>query len=284
MSAGSIHQSRVTLGLPAEPPGGEDLAQVPPDLDQTFSSIRQAQAELMQSASQLGVVPSSLSMSPKQMLEEFYKRDPEGNIDRIFAKLASDAPALKQAVAKLATAERELDEAELNLSYCNVFAEIDGVVSRRNVNPGNNVQTGQSLMAIRSLREIWVDANFKETQLADLRIGHPVDVHVDMYGKRQIFKGRISGFSMGTGLALAQLPPENATGNFVKVVQRLPVRIEMIDYDPDTNPLFVGLWVVPYVHIKEAPSGPDAGKILQPYAPTVKDGDTRSIPPAQKRE
>ena len=272
------------MGLPAEPPGGEDLAQVPPDLDQTFSSIRQAQAELMQSASQLGVVPSSLSMSPKQMLEEFYKRDPEGNIDRIFAKLASDAPALKQAEAKLATAERELDEAELNLSYCNVFAEIDGVVSRRNVNPGNNVQTGQSLMAIRSLREIWVDANFKETQLADLRIGHPVDVHVDMYGKRQIFKGRISGFSMGTGLALAQLPPENATGNFVKVVQRLPVRIEMIDYDPDTNPLFVGLWVVPYVHIKEAPSGPDAGKILQPYAPTVKDGDTRSIPPAQKRE
>ena len=270
--------------MPAEPPGGEDLAQVPPDLDQTFSSIRQAQAELMQSASQLGVVPSSLSMSPKQMLEEFYKRDPEGNIDRIFAKLASDAPALKQAEAKLATAERELDEAELNLSYCNVFAEIDGVVSRRNVNPGNNVQTGQSLMAIRSLREIWVDANFKETQLADLRIGHPVDVHVDMYGKRQIFKGRISGFSMGTGLALAQLPPENATGNFVKVVQRLPVRIEMIDYDPDTNPLFVGLSVVPYVHIKEAPSGPDAGKILQPYAPTVKDGDTRSIPPAQKRE
>lgn len=93
--------------MPAEPPGGEDLAQVPPDLDQTFSSIRQAQAELMQSASQLGVVPSSLSMSPKQMLEEFYKRDPEGNIDRIFAKLASDAPALKQAEAKLATAERE---------------------------------------------------------------------------------------------------------------------------------------------------------------------------------
>ena len=90
MSAGSIHQSRVALGLPAEPPGGEDLAQVPPDLDQTFSSIRQAQAELMRSASQLGVVPSSLSMSPKQMLEEFYKRDPEGNIDRIFAKLASD--------------------------------------------------------------------------------------------------------------------------------------------------------------------------------------------------
>ena len=77
-------------------------------------------------------------MSPKQMLEEFYKRDPEGNIDRIFAKLASDAPALKQAVAKLATAERELDEAELNLCYCSVLAEIDGVVSRRNVNPGNN--------------------------------------------------------------------------------------------------------------------------------------------------
>jgi membrane fusion protein, multidrug efflux system len=89
------------------------------------------------------------------------------------------------------------------------------VVTRRNVNPGNNVQVGQSLMALRSLREIWVDANFKETQLRDLRIGQPVDLYVDMYGARHVFKGRISGFTMGTGSTLALLPPENATGNFV---------------------------------------------------------------------
>ncbi len=120
-------------------------------------------------------------------------------------------------------------------------------------------------MAVRSLTEIWVDANFKETQLANLRIGQPVDLDVDMYGSHQMFKGRISGFTMGTGSTLALLPAENATGNFVKVVQRLPVRIDLIDYDPDKTPLFIGLSVTPYVHIYEEPTGPNAGKVLQPY-------------------
>jgi len=119
-------------------------------------------------------------------------------------------------------------------------------------------------MAIRSLTDIWVDANFKETQLADIRIGHPVDLYVDMYGKRQVFTGRVSGFTMGTGSTLALLPPENATGNFVKVVQRLPVRIDLVDYDPDKAPLFVGLSVRPYVHVRETPTGPEAGQVLQP--------------------
>ena len=117
------------------------------------------------------------------------------------------------------------------------------MVTRRNVNPGNNVQAGQSLMAVRSLTEIWIDANFKETQLADLRIGQRVRCEVDMYGSRREFEGRITGFTMGTGQTLALLPPQNATGNFVKIVQRLPVRIELTDYDPDKAPLFVGLSV-----------------------------------------
>src|SRR5215468_804684 len=117
-------------------------------------------------------------------------------------------------------------------------------------------------MAIRSLNEIWVDANFKETQLRDLRIGQPVDLRVDMYGGAHVFKGRVTGFTMGTGSTLALLPAENATGNFVKVVQRLPVRIEFTDYDPDKVPLFIGLSVTPRVHIHETPTGPDAGKVL----------------------
>ena len=110
------------------------------------------------------------------------------------------------------------------------------MVTSRNVNPGNNVQVGQSLMAVRSLTEIWIDANFKETQLADLRIGQRVRCEVDMYGSRREFEGRITGFTMGTGQTLALLPPQNATGNFVKIVQRLPVRIELTDYDPDKAP------------------------------------------------
>lgn len=262
-----IYQVRVSLGLPPKPDTGDDLAQVPPDLDQTFSSVRQAQASLIQSAAQLGVA-DSFNKSPRQMVTDFYKRDPQGNIDRIYAKLLLDAPAVKQAEAKLGEAQRKFDQAELNLRYCDVVAEIDGVVTRRDVNPGNNVIAGQSLMAVRSLTEIWVDANFKETQLADLRIGQSVDLDVDMYGSRERFKGRISGFTMGTGSTLALLPAENATGNFVKVVQRLPVRIDLMDYDPDKNPLFIGLSVTPYVHIDQEPTGPDAGKLLQPYLPT----------------
>ena len=87
-----------------------------------------------------------------------------------------------------------------------------------------------------------------------------------MYGSRRKFDGRITGFTMGTGQTLSLLPPQNATGNFVKIVQRLPVRIELTDYDPDKAPLFVGLSVTPYVYFKEPPTGPDAGKVLQPTA------------------
>jgi len=259
-----VYQIRATLGLAAQPPGG-DLAHVPPDLDQTVPSVRQAQADLIQTAAELGVA-HSYDETPTQMLEAFEKSDPNGDIDRTFDRIAADAPALKLAEAKLDAAKRSLAEAELDLRYCDVVAEIDGVVTRRNVNPGDNVQVGQGLMAIRSLREVWVDANFKETQLRELRIGQPVDLYVDMYGGRQVFKGRISGFTMGTGSTLALLPAQNATGNFVKVVQRLPVRIDLEDYDPDQRPLFVGTSVTPYVYINRPPTGPDAGKFLQAYA------------------
>ncbi len=258
-----VHQIRVSLGLPAQPSGNGGLGQVPPDLDETFSSVLEAQAALIQSAAQLGLV-HSFNQGPKAMLDEFEKL---GDIDATFAKFVADAPAVKQAEAKLETADRDLAQAELDLRYCDITSDIDGVVTRRNVNPGNYVQVGQNLMAVRSLTEIWVDANFKETQLGDLRIGQPVDLHVDMYGGAHTFKGRISGFTMGTGSTLALLPPENATGNFVKVVQRLPVRIDLVDYNADQAPLFIGTSVVPTVYINKPPTGPNAGKFLQAYAP-----------------
>jgi membrane fusion protein, multidrug efflux system len=261
-----VYQIRAGLGLPPTPANSADLARVPPDLDQTFSAVRQAQANLVQAAAQLGVT-GSFNQTPAQMIADFYKRDPQGDIDRIYAQLVKDAPAVKQAESKLAQAQRNLDQAELNLRYCNVVAEIDGVVTRRQVNPGNNVIVGQSVMAVRSLTEIWVDANFKETQLAALRIGQAVDLDVDTYGRRHRFRGRISGFTIGTGSTLALLPAQNATGNFVKVVQRLPVRVELLDYHPDRMPLFIGLSVTARVHVKEPPAGPDAGKVLQPYMP-----------------
>ena len=234
---------------------------------------------MIQSAAQLGII-HSYDQSPKQMLEEFAKR---GDIDRYFAQLALEAPAVKQAAAKLEVANRDLAQAELDLRYCDITADIDGVITRRNVNPGDYVQIGQNLMAIRSLHDIWVDANFKETQLADLRIGQAADLYVDMYGGRHVFKGRVSGFTMGTGSTLALLPAQNATGNFVKVVQRLPVRIDLEGYDPDKETLFTGTSVVPYVYIHEPPTGPDAGRFLQTYVPQSQTtGSPASSPGANK--
>jgi membrane fusion protein, multidrug efflux system len=262
----NIFAIRVGLGLPEKPPEGKDLTYVPEGYDQTFSSVRQALSELLQNAARFGYFTTSWDSTPKQVLADFYKQNPQGNLDAIYAVLIPQAPAIKQAEAALMQAKRDLDQANLNLRYCDILSEIDGVVTRRNVNPGNNIQIGQSLMAVRSLTEIWVDANFKETQLADLRIGQRVVCDVDMYGDRKTFEGRITGFTMGTGSTLALLPPENATGNFVKIVQRLPVRIEFPDYDAEKDPLFVGISVEPHVFYKEAPTGPDAGKRLQPLA------------------
>lgn len=257
-----VYQVRAELGLPLKPANGNDLTEVPPDLDQHFSAVKEAQFRLMETAAQLGII-QPFKATPDQMLAEFYRRDPSGNVDIILDQVLKEAPDVKQAQAKLVQAQANLHQAALNLSYCDVVADIDGVVTRRNVNPGNHVVAGEELMALRSLTEIWVDANFKETQLAKLRIGQPVDLDVDMYGRRRRFHGRISGFTMGTGSTLALLPAENATGNFVKVVQRLPVRIELTDYNPDVTPLFVGLSVIPYVYVNAKPTGPNAGKFLQ---------------------
>jgi membrane fusion protein (multidrug efflux system) len=235
----------------------------------------------VQSAAQFGYKPTSFDSTPKEALKVFYELDPTHKLDVIIEKLRPKAPGILQAKAKLEQAESDLAQAKLNLRYCDITSEIDGVVTRRNVEEGNNVQVGQSLMAVRSLdkKGIWVDANFKETQLADLRIGHRVRCEVDMYGSRHEYEGRITGFTMGTGQTLALLPPQNATGNFVKIVQRLPVRIEFPDYDPERDPpLFVGLSVEPYVYYKEPVDNriPNAGKFLQserelykgPTAPT----------------
>ncbi len=258
----TVYALRVGLGLPAQPSAGGDLAEAPPNLAENFSVVRQTAADFLQSLAQFGFFPVPPTAGPNQAIKAYQAENPERYLERTLAA----APAVQQADANLRQARRNLEQAQLNLRYCDIVSEIDGVVTRRNVNPGNNVQAGQSLMAVRSLREIWIDANFKETQLADLRIGQRARCEVDMYGSRREFEGRITGFTMGTGQTLALLPPQNATGNFVKIVQRLPVRIELTDYDPDKAPLFVGLSVVPYVYYKEPPTGPRAGEMLQPYA------------------
>jgi membrane fusion protein, multidrug efflux system len=262
-----VFQVRASLGLLPQPEKGKELTEVPPDLGETFSDVRGAFSELVQTMTQLGVPLAPTKATPSAAIAEFHHLDKEGDLDRILRDLVPSVPGVVQAKAKLAEARHDLEQAELNLRYCDIISQIDGVVTGRNVNPGNDVQPGQSLMAVRSVTEIWIDANFKETQLADLRIGQRVRCEVDMYGGRKEFDGRITGFTMGTGQTLALLPPQNATGNFVKIVQRLPVRIELTDYDPAKAPLFVGVSVTPYVYYKEPPTGPHAGELLQPLAP-----------------
>jgi membrane fusion protein (multidrug efflux system) len=260
-----VQQIRASLGLSPEPEKGKSLTDVPPDLNQTISSVRTALADCHQTMSELGLPLWPINLTPDEAIDKFRRLRTEGNLDHILRDLIPKVPAVLQANAQLAQARHDLEQAELNLRYCNIVSDIDGVVTSRNINPGNYVQVGQQLMAVRSVTEIWIDANFKETQLADLRIGQRVKCEVDMYGNRKEFEGRITGFTMGTGQTLALLPPQNATGNFVKIVQRLPVRIELTDYDPDEEPLFIGLSVTPYVYYKEPPTGPDAGHVLQPW-------------------
>src|SRR5262249_17825897 len=138
----TIYANRVALGLLEKPEKGDDLSEVPPDLDQNFSTVRQAMGALLQSAAQLGYFPTSWDATPKQAVEAFYKQDPEpnkdphGRVDRIYAKIVPKAPSIKQAEAKHLQAQRDLDQAKLNLRYCDVVSEIDGVVTSRNVNPG----------------------------------------------------------------------------------------------------------------------------------------------------
>ncbi len=138
-------------------------------------------------------------------------------------------------------ARAELDQARVNLERTVIRAPVDGVVSRRQVQVGQRVQPGQTLMVVVPLQAAYVDANFKEVQLAKVRPGQPVTLVSDLYGDAVRYKGRVVGFSGGTGAAFAVVPAQNATGNWIKVVQRLPVRIALDPKQLAEHPLQVGL-------------------------------------------
>jgi membrane fusion protein (multidrug efflux system) len=152
------------------------------------------------------------------------------------------------AQAKVAQRQADLDQALLNLQYTTVTAPIDGVIGKKNINPGQNVAVGQQMMAIVPLDDLWVTANFKETQLKDMRVGQKVKLSVDAYGRD--YNGTVQSIAGASGAKFSLLPPENATGNYVKVVQRIPVRIA---FDPGQNSdhlLRPGMSVVPSVRVR----------------------------------
>ena len=165
-------------------------------------------------------------------------------------QVAAQSARAKQAQAQVQEAQAKLDQAKLNLSYTKIVAPTAGIITRKSVEINQNVAPGQNLTMLVSLEGLWVTANFKETQLRKMAAGQPVEIEVDSTGKT--YHGKVTQIGGATGSVLSLFPPENATGNYVKVVQRVPVRVDFTDLaseDPN-HELRPGLSVEPKVRVK----------------------------------
>lgn len=208
-------------------------------MEEARVGINAAENDFRQSQAQINQVSSQADESAGRLLEA--QALPE--------KIAVDKTDISAAEAEVAQAQAAVNQAELELGYTKIYAPQDGFVVHRAIQEGQLVQPDQTLMAITQ-SEIWIVANFKETQIERLKIGQPVDVYIDAYPS-QTFRGRVDSFQAGTGSRFSVLPSENASGNYVKVVQRIPVKI-VFDETPDAEKylLVPGMSVVPKVHVK----------------------------------
>jgi membrane fusion protein (multidrug efflux system) len=165
-------------------------------------------------------------------------------------QVAAQSARAKQALAQVAQAQAQLDQAKLNLSYTKIVAPAPGIITRKSVEVEQNVAAGQNLLTLVSLQDLWITANFKETQLRHMEKDQSVQIAVDATGKS--YSGKVTQIGGATGSVLSLFPPENATGNYVKVVQRVPVRIDFTDLaSEDPNHLLrPGLSVEPKVRVK----------------------------------
>ncbi len=162
-------------------------------------------------------------------------------------QVAATQARARAAIATVQQKRAAVDKAQLDLDYCTVAAPVTGVVNKR-VEVGMNVQPGQTLLSVVPLEEVWITANFKETQLQRMRIGQPVTIAVDAYGRQ--YQGRVESIAGATGAQFSLLPPENATGNYVKVVQRIPVKIVLDPGQNNDHLLRLGMSVEPKVWLK----------------------------------
>ena len=176
--------------------------------------------------------------------------------------LLLDGPLSEQ--PQIQSAVSNLKQAWLNLERTKIRSPIKGYVARRNAQVGQAVSVGGALMAVVTTEQMWLDANFKETQLTHMRIGQPVEIHFDLYGKDKTFNGNVVGIEMGTGSAFSLLPTQNATGNWIKVVQRVPVRIQLDPQQLAENPLRIGLSATVKVNVSDG-----QGETLRNQAPTT---------------
>jgi len=186
-------------------------------------------------------------------VEEANTRIPQADASVQAAMTAPQQVAVSQSRAKSAQAQVAqrralLDQAKLNLSYCTIVAPVSGIVGKKTVEVGQNISPGQQLMAVVPLDDIWVTANFKETQLRRMKPGQVVKFSVDAYSRE--YSGKVEGVGGASGSRFSLLPPENATGNYVKVVQRIPVRIDLEPGQNDDHRLRPGMSVDPKVYVE----------------------------------
>jgi len=214
---------------------GDVLAQI--DEKDYIVSVDLAQAQMAEAQAEL--------KQAQEDLKRYSKLFVSGDISR--QQLDRSVLRADTAVAHLGIAKAKLDAAQLNLSYTKMTAISEGRITRKSVEEGDFVQTGQALLAVVS-PERWVVANFKETQLTHMAPGQKVVIHVDAYPQKE-FYGHVDSIQRGTGARFSLLPAENATGNFVKVVQRVPVKI-LIDSSENDDSLSLGMSVVPVVKLK----------------------------------
>jgi len=207
------------------------IAQAIASLHATSDTVQQFRAQLR--ASQADAEEAKAKMTAADVAAE---------------KVATAKAELETANANVGVAQANLDSAKLDLSYTQVRATSDGKVTRKNVEPGDYLSAGQNVLALVEPR-LWVVANFKENQLRYMNPGDKAEVEIDMYGKKK-FPAHVESLQAGTGSRFSLLPPENATGNYVKVVQRLPVKIVFDGSTSDTMNLAPGLSVTPKVRIK----------------------------------
>jgi len=188
--------------------------------DATASALKADQERLAQAKRSVDVSKAQLAAA-KARVEQAKAGVVSARADvKQVSMKAADAQAK---IAKVEQARAQLEAAKLNLSYTQITAPVDGVATHKQVEPGQIVQAGQGLLVVVPLQNVWVTANFRETQLKDMKPGQKAEVKVDTYGKT--FSGHVDSIAGATGSVLSLLPPENATGNFVKVVQRVPVKI-----------------------------------------------------------
>jgi membrane fusion protein (multidrug efflux system) len=239
------------------------LAQAKASLAETVRQVAQLFTEERRDAALVEAARTQLSQSSEDLTRDLSLKKVHGvsleNLDHDENAVRGARAALQQAQATLAStraeiagttptthprvlqAEANLRAAWLELTRTRVLAPVSGYVVRRSVELGTQVSPSTEMLALVPVSSMWVDANFKENQLRDLRIGQPVQVAVDMYGSHVEYHGKVLGLTAGTGSALAVLPTQNASGNWIKIVQRLPVRIGLEPAELSRHPLFLGL-------------------------------------------